>query len=199
MNKFTLTYFVNNTVLNYISSFLPFIHRMGYIGFLERLYLWNHIMIHGITCHVRPVSRRLRQRIISFTVQYVRALIPMLIEGADNQVLPMEDIAKEIEKKLVGQSVLFKLQFKNQLDTPSLKLGSQEAKRELKLSDLIFCSDLPEVSQKSFVTPDLSSVTNEINHERNIEGSVKRCLEDDFNSCDDIFGSQKNKNKKVSK
>ncbi|KAG6433295.1 hypothetical protein SASPL_104903 [Salvia splendens] len=140
--------------------------------------------------------------------------------GADNQVLPMEDIAKEIEKKSVRQSVLFKLQFRNQLEyyksyphtvnkvcnnphvvekyTP-LKLGSQEAKRELKLSDLIFGSDLPEVSQKSFVTPDLSSVTNEINHECNIEGSVQRCLEDDFNSSDDIFGSHKNKNQKVSK
>ncbi|KAG6399596.1 hypothetical protein SASPL_141077 [Salvia splendens] len=106
--------------------------------------------------------------------------------GADNQVLPIEDIAKEIEKKLVGQI------------TP-LKLGSQEAKRELKLSDLIFGSDLSEVSQKSFVTPDLSSVTNEINHECNIEGSVKRCLENDFNSYDDIFSSQKNKNKKVNK
>ncbi|XP_042056518.1 uncharacterized protein LOC121801131 [Salvia splendens] len=36
--------------------------------------------------------------------------------GDDNQVLPMEDIAKEIEKKLVGQSMLFKLQFRNQLE-----------------------------------------------------------------------------------
>ncbi|KAG6402828.1 hypothetical protein SASPL_135041 [Salvia splendens] len=105
----------------------------------------------------------------------------------DNQVLPMEDIAKEIEKKLVGQSVLFKLQFRNQLE------------KELKLSDLIFGSDLREVYQKSIVTPDLSSVTIEINHEFNIEGSVKRCLEADFNCCDDIVGSQKNKNKKVSK
>ncbi|KAG6388593.1 hypothetical protein SASPL_150025 [Salvia splendens] len=140
--------------------------------------------------------------------------------GADNQILPVEDIAKEIAKKLVGQSVLFKLQFRNQLEyyksyphtvnkvcniphvvekyTPQL-LGSQEVRKELKLSDLIFGSDLPEVSQKSFVTPDLSSVTNEINHERNIEGSVKRCLEDDFNCCDDIVGCQKNKNQKVSK
>ncbi|KAG6393576.1 hypothetical protein SASPL_147820 [Salvia splendens] len=140
--------------------------------------------------------------------------------GADNQILPVEDIAKEIAEKLVGQSVLFKLQFRNQLEyyksyphtvnkvcniphvvekyTPQ-PLGSQEVRKELKLSDLIFGSDLPEVSQKSFVTPDLSSVTNEINHERNIEGSVKRCLEDDFNCCDDIVGCQKNKNQKVSK
>lgn len=78
----------------------------------------------------------------------------------------MDDLAKEIEKKLVGQSVLFKLQFRNQLDyyksyphtvnkvcnnphvvekyTPQ-KLGSQEVRKELKLSDLIFGSDLPEV------------------------------------------------------
>ncbi|KAG6430136.1 hypothetical protein SASPL_108198 [Salvia splendens] len=118
--------------------------------------------------YVRPVLRRLRQRIISLTVHYV---------------LPMEDIAKEIEKKLVGQSVLFKLQFRNQLEyyksyphtvnkvciiphvvekyTPQ-KLGSQEVRKELKLSDLIFGSDLPEVYQKSIVTPDLSSLTNEI-------------------------------------
>lgn len=38
-------------------------------------------MIHGITCHVRPVLRRLKKRIISLTVHYVRALILMLIEG----------------------------------------------------------------------------------------------------------------------
>ncbi|KAG6403568.1 hypothetical protein SASPL_135793 [Salvia splendens] len=137
--------------------------------------------------------------------------------GDDNQVLLMEDIAKEIEKKLVGQSMLFKLQFRNQLEyyrsyphivnkvcniphvvekyTPQ-KLGSQEVRKELKLSDLIFGSDLPE---KSILAPDLSSVTNDINHECNIEGSVKRCLEDAFNCCDDIVGSQKNKNQKVSK
>ncbi|XP_042067056.1 uncharacterized protein LOC121810327 [Salvia splendens] len=204
----------------------------------------KHIMIHGITCHVRPVLRRWRQRITSLTVQYrfvvnivddtsntsllvwdregIQLIGKKVYEfvGADNQILPVEDIAKEIAKKLVGQSVLFKLQFRNQLEyyksyphtvnkvcniphvvekyTPQ-PLGSQEVRKELKLSDLIFGSDLPEVSQKSFVTPDLSSVTNEINHERNIEGSVKRCLEDDFNCCDDIVGCQKNKNQKVSK
>ncbi|XP_042009193.1 replication protein A 70 kDa DNA-binding subunit B-like [Salvia splendens] len=140
--------------------------------------------------------------------------------GADNQVLPMEDIAKEIEKKLVGQSVLFKLQFRNQQEyhksyphtvnkvcniphvvekyTPQ-KFGSQEVKKEIKLSDLIFGSDLPEVYEKSIVTPDLSSVTNEINHEFNIEGSVKRSLEADFNCCDDIVGFQENKKPKVNK
>ncbi|KAG6421126.1 hypothetical protein SASPL_117675 [Salvia splendens] len=49
--------------------------------------------------------------------------------GDDNQVLPMEDIAKEIEKKLVGQSMLFKLQFRNQLDIASqLDVSIEEVK-----------------------------------------------------------------------
>ncbi|XP_042058469.1 uncharacterized protein LOC121802834 [Salvia splendens] len=162
--------------------------------------------------------------------------------GNGGQVAPKNSIPALIEEILVGQNVLFKLQLKNHIEyyrsypftvnkvcnlpeivdkyTPK-DMGEQIFKFDTKLSDLLFGADLAEVSRKSyvttdlstlanenisellvegaefnsvvdaaegsqkvFVTPDLSIVSNEKNHGWGVEGSVKRCLDLEFDKCD---------------
>ncbi|KAG6436551.1 hypothetical protein SASPL_101452 [Salvia splendens] len=79
-----------------------------------------------------------------------------------------------------------------------LNIGSQVLNSDVKLADLLFGADIVEVSGKGFVTPDLSVVTKANGIEWIAEGSVNRCLEDEFDSCDDVsFGKIKKKMKKV--
>ncbi|XP_042045059.1 uncharacterized protein LOC121791071 [Salvia splendens] len=78
-------------------------------------------------------------------------------------------------------------------------LDSQPASPGLKLSDMLFGSDLAEISDKAFVTPVLSIITKDSSLECNVESSVKRCLEVDFDSCDDSFGEMLKKKKKKKK
>ncbi|KAG6421723.1 hypothetical protein SASPL_118280 [Salvia splendens] len=131
----------------------------------------------------------------------------------------MKYIPRKIEELLLGQEVLFKVQSRNNKEyyrrypytvkkicnIPDivekhvpLNIGSQVFNSDVKLYDLLFGVDIVEVSGKGFVTPDLSVVTKANEIEWIAEGSVKRCLEDEFDNCDDVsFGKIKKKMKKV--
>ncbi|KAG6419014.1 hypothetical protein SASPL_121222 [Salvia splendens] len=107
-------------------------------------------------------------------------------------VAPKNSIPALIEEILVGQNVLFKLQLKNHIEyyrsypftvnkvcnlpevvdkyTPK-DLGEQIFKFDTRLSDLLFGADLAEVSQKPYVTTDLSTLANENISDLFVEGS----------------------------
>ncbi|KAG6424754.1 hypothetical protein SASPL_115174 [Salvia splendens] len=175
--------------------------------------------------------------------------------GNGGQVAPKNSIPALIEEILVGQNVLFKLQLKNHIEyyrsypftvnkicnlpevvdkyTPK-DLGEQIFKFDTRLSDLLFGADLAEVSQKPyvttdlstlanenisdlfvegselnvgvdvaegsqrvFVTPDLSTVSNDKMNGWGVEGSVKRCLDLEFDGCDDVGEVQMKKKEKI--
>ncbi|XP_047959392.1 uncharacterized protein LOC125204720 [Salvia hispanica] len=131
----------------------------------------------------------------------------------------MEYVPKKIEELLVGQEVMFKIQSRNIKEyyrrypytvnkicnIPEVvekfvpqNIVSQVFNTDVKLADLLFGFDIVEVSGKGFVTPDLSVVTKQKGIECFAEGSVKRCLVDEFDSCDDIYFEKiKKKMKKV--
>ncbi|KAG6424606.1 hypothetical protein SASPL_115024 [Salvia splendens] len=64
-------------------------------------------------------------------------------------------------------------------------------------SQLNFGVDVVEGSQKVFVTPDLSTVCNEKHKGWGVEGSAKRCLDLDFDCCDDADEVQMKKKDKI--
>ncbi|KAG6433371.1 hypothetical protein SASPL_104982 [Salvia splendens] len=64
-------------------------------------------------------------------------------------------------------------------------------------SQLNFGVDVAEGSQKVFVTPDLSTVCNEKHKGWGVEGSAKRCLDLDFDCCDDADEVQMKKKDKI--
>ncbi|KAG6414282.1 hypothetical protein SASPL_127000 [Salvia splendens] len=112
--------------------------------------------------------------------------------GNGGQDAPKNSIPALIEEILVGQNILFKLQLKNHIEyyisypftvnkvcnlpeivdkyTPK-DLGEQIFKFDTRLSDLLFGVDLAEVSRKSYVTTDLSTVANESISELFVEGA----------------------------
>ncbi|KAG6383575.1 hypothetical protein SASPL_156663 [Salvia splendens] len=57
--------------------------------------------------------------------------------------------------------------------------------------------DAAEGSQKVFVTPDLFLVSNEKTHGWGVEGSVKRCLDLEFDGCDHVDEVQMKKKEKI--
>ncbi|KAG6403817.1 hypothetical protein SASPL_136050 [Salvia splendens] len=127
----------------------------------------------------------------------------------------MEYVPRKIEELLLGQEVLFKIQSRNSKEyyrrypytvnkicnIPEVvekfvpeNIASQVLNTDDKLADLLFV----EVSGKGFVIPDLSVVTKQNGIEWIAEGSVKRCLEDEFDNYDDVcFGKIKKTMKKV--
>ncbi|XP_042043352.1 uncharacterized protein LOC121788809 [Salvia splendens] len=142
-----------------------------------------------------------------------------VVQRVTDLIGTVEYIPRKLEELLLGQKVLFKVQSRNNKEyycrypytvnkicnIPEivekhvpLNIGSQVLNSDVKLCDLLFGDDIVEVSGKGFVTPDLSVVTKENGVEWVAEGSVKRCLEDEFDSCDDFcFGKIKKKMKKA--
>ncbi|KAG6397743.1 hypothetical protein SASPL_143928 [Salvia splendens] len=135
--------------------------------------------------------------------------------GSNMENSAMEYIPRKIEL-LVGQEVLFKVQSRNSKEyyrryvnkicnIPEivekhvpLNIGSQVLNSDVKLVDLLFGADIVDVTGKGFVTPDLSVVTKQSGIEWIAEGSVRRYLEDEFDSYDDVsFGMIRKKMKKV--
>ena len=96
---------------------------------------------------------------------------------------------------------------------------SEPISSQVKLSDLLFGDDLAEVfisiiilllcvldvikfftlqvSEKSFQTPDLSSIENDNNSKWIEVGTVKRCLDMEFDACEDYIDFEALKRQKV--
>ncbi|XP_047962180.1 uncharacterized protein LOC125207013 [Salvia hispanica] len=73
-------------------------------------------------------------------------------------------------------------------------IASQVLNTDVKLADLLFGADIVEVCSKEFVTPDFSTVTKQSGYENIGEGSVKRCLLDEFDA-EEVICSDKIKKK----
>ncbi|KAG6387110.1 hypothetical protein SASPL_152295 [Salvia splendens] len=136
---------------------------------------------------------------------------------------PINSIPHQIEETVMGQNVLFKLQLKNHIEyyrsypftvnkLSDLLFGNDLAEVSQKSPDTLmngnvndwcvggfefsFGADVDEVSQNAFLTPDLSTTTNGKGLEWVVEGSVKRCLDLEFEECDDVSGVQPKKKEK---
>ncbi|KAG6389739.1 hypothetical protein SASPL_151212 [Salvia splendens] len=151
--------------------------------------------------------------------------------GDGGLAFPTNSVPHQIEERVVGQNVLFKLQLKNHIEhyrsypftvnkvctIPKVvdkyipkDLGEQIFESDVKLclinvndwcvggSEFPFGVDVDEVSQNVFLTPDFSTATNGKGVEWVAEGSVKRCLDLEFQECDDVSGVQPKKKEKVS-
>ncbi|XP_042056265.1 uncharacterized protein LOC121800832 [Salvia splendens] len=135
-------------------------------------------------------------------IQLIAKRVTDLI-GSNMENNVIEYIPRKIEELLLGQEMLFKVQRRNSKEyyrrylytvnkicnipdivekLVPLNIGSQVFNSDVKLVDLLFGADIVE----GFVTPNLSVVTKADGIEWIAEGSVKRCLEDEFDSCDDV-------------
>ncbi|KAG6423666.1 hypothetical protein SASPL_114068 [Salvia splendens] len=216
------------------------VKSLEYLSCLEEGSCWVFGKIESVECHYGECNASLLLWDREGSQLLGRNVTDFL--GNGGQVAPKNSIPALIEEILVGQNVLFKLQLKNHIEyyrsypftvnkvcnlpeivdkyTPK-DMGEQIFKFDTKLSDLLFGADLAEVSRKSyvttdlstlanenisellvegaefnsvvdaaegsqkvFVTPDLSIVSNEKNHGWGVEGSVKRCLDLEFDKCD---------------
>ncbi|KAG6407492.1 hypothetical protein SASPL_130483 [Salvia splendens] len=97
--------------------------------------------------------------------------------GNGGQVAPKNSIPALIEEILVSRKSYV---------TTDLSTLANENISKLLVEGAEFNSvvDAAEGSQKVFVTPDLSAISNDTNHGWGVEGSVKRCLDLEFDKCD---------------
>ncbi|KAG6386836.1 hypothetical protein SASPL_152012 [Salvia splendens] len=114
--------------------------------------------------------------------------------GNGGQDAHKNSIPALIEEILVGQNVSRKSYV-----TTDLSTLANENISELFVEGAEFNSgvDAAEGSQKVFVTPDLSLVSNEKTHGWGVEGSVKRCLDLEFDGCDHVVELQMKKKEKI--
>ncbi|KAG6408075.1 hypothetical protein SASPL_131078 [Salvia splendens] len=108
------------------------------------------------------------------------------------------------KKEKVGDVKLSDLLFGNDLAEVSQKSPDMSTLMNENVNDWCvggfefpFGADVEEVSHNAFLTPDLPTATNGKGLEWVAEGCVKRCLDLEFEECDDVCGFQPKKKEKV--